>query len=92
MYERNYKFTLKCDLYLLRMLSEPATVYDVIKKLDYPHSTAYYRLQEYLSKGIIEETKSERLKSGLTKRYYELTELGFSLLDVVEKMSQNMLE
>lgn len=91
-YERNYSFTLKCDLYLLKVLSEPTTVYDVIKKLDYPHSTAYNILQEYLDKGIIEQVKSEHLKSGLTKKYYRLTELGFSLLDVVERISENMLK
>jgi len=89
-YERNYRFALRCDLYLLRLLSEPTTVYDVIKKLDYPHSTAYEMLQEYLNQGIIKETKSERLKSGLTKRQYRLTDLGFGLLEIAEKISNNM--
>jgi len=69
-------------------LSEPTTVYDVIKKLDYPHSTAYEMLQKYLNQGIIEQIKSERLKSGLSKKYYKLTELGLLLLGIVEQMSE----
>lgn len=89
--ERKLRFVnLKCDPYLLRRLAQPTTVYDVIKKLGYPHSTAYTMLQDYLDKGIIEQTRSERLKSGLTRRYYELTDLGSDLLEIVEKMTRNM--
>jgi predicted transcriptional regulator len=89
--ERKSRFVnLKCDLYLLRRLTQPTTVYDVIKKLNYPHSTAYTMLQEYLHEGIIEQARSEHLKSGLTKRYYKLTDLGTDLLEIVEKMTRNM--
>lgn len=88
--ERNYKFTLRCDLSLLKKLAEPTTVYDVITKLNYPHSTAYNRLQEYLQQGVIEKVKSEHLESGLTKKYYQLTTLGSELLEILEKMVENM--
>lgn len=80
---------VKCDLYLLRLLSRPTTVYDTIKKLGYAHSTAYYALQQYLGYGIIENVKSERLPSGLTKRYFKLSNIGLSLLEVVESISEN---
>lgn len=74
---------------LLRKLSEPTTVYDVIKKLNYPNATAYARIQEYLRQGVIQEVKSERLPSGLVKRYYKLSDIGSSLLEVVERIGEN---
>lgn len=80
---------LKCDLYLLRLMCRPTTIYDVIKKLGYANSTAYNTVQEYLRQGIIKNVKSERLPSGLVKRHYKLSDLGLGLLEVVERMSEN---
>jgi DNA-binding PadR family transcriptional regulator len=72
------------------MLSEkPTTVYDVIKKLKYPHSSAHGILKQYLREGIIKDVKKERCKSGLVKKYYMLTDLGSSLLSVLEKINEN---
>jgi predicted transcriptional regulator len=88
--ERKIRYiNLKCDLYLLRLLTQPTTVYDVIRKLGYAHSTAYNMLQEYLRKGIIKRVGSELLKSGLVKKYYELSDTGSGLLYVLEKMGEN---
>ena len=80
---------LKCDLYLLRLMCQPTTIYDVIKKLGYPNSTAHHRLRQYLDQGIVENVKSERLPSGLVKKYYKLSDIGSSLLEVVERISEN---
>lgn len=71
------------------MLSKPTTVYDVIKKLGYSNSVAYNTLQRYLKNGIIEKAGSERLKNGLVKKFYKLSELGLELLYVLEKLSEN---
>lgn len=88
--ERKLRFIkLKCDIYLLRMLSQPTTIYDVIKKLGYSNSRAYNTLQEYLSYGIIDLVGSQRLKSGLVKKFYKLNDLGLELLYVLEKLSEN---
>lgn len=88
--ERKHRFIdLRCDLYLLRLLTQSTTVYDVIRKLGYAHSTAYNTLQEYLRQGIIEKAGSEPLKSGLVKKYYKLNEAGLGLLYVLEKMNEN---
>lgn len=88
--EKKLRFIkLKCDLWLLRLIRQPTTVYDVIKKLGYAHSSAYYMIQQYLDHGIIENVKSERLPSGLTKRFYKLSDVGLSLLEVVERISEN---
>jgi predicted transcriptional regulator len=88
--ERKLRFVnLKCDVYLLRLLTEPTTVYDVIRKLGYAHSTAYNTLQEYLRQGIIEKVGSEPLKSGLVKKYYRLKDAGLGLLYVLEKLGEN---
>lgn len=80
---------LKCDVYLLRLLSRPTTVYDVIRKMGYAHSSAYYTLRQYHEQGIIENVRTERLPSGLTKKYYKLTDIGLSLLYVVERIIEN---
>jgi hypothetical protein len=80
---------LKCDLYLLRKLGEAKTLYDIVKELDYPRSSAYNVIHEYLLLGIIDEIRSEKLKSGLTKRYYKLSELGYELLEILEKITKN---
>jgi DNA-binding PadR family transcriptional regulator len=42
-----------------------------------------------LNYGIIENVGSEPLKSGLIKKYYKLTDLGLSLLYVLEKLTEN---
>jgi predicted transcriptional regulator len=91
--EKKLRFiNLKCDLYLLRLLTQPTTVYDVIRKLGYAHSTAYNTLQDYLQLGIIKKVGSERLKSGLVKKLYTLSDTGLSLLYVLQKLSENMLK
>lgn len=80
---------LNCDLYLLRLMGQPTTIYDVIKKLGYANSSAYNIVRQYLRHSVIQEVKSERLSSGLTKRYYKLSDIGSSLLEVVERISKN---
>jgi len=81
---------IRYDLNLLRKLSEPTTVYDVIKELKYPHSSAHSILKQYLRQGIIRKVKTERLKYGFgIKKYYVLTDLGFNLLSVLEKINEN---
>jgi DNA-binding PadR family transcriptional regulator len=70
-------------------MRQDTTIYDIIKKLDYAHSTAYNTVQEYLRNGIIENVKSEPLPSGLTKKSYRLSEIGSSLLYVMEKIGHN---
>ena len=88
--EKNLRFfKLKCDLYLLRLMCQPTTIYDVMKKLGYANSTAYYRVHQYLDQGIIDNVKTERLPSGLMKRYYKLSDVGSSLLEVVERICEN---
>jgi DNA-binding PadR family transcriptional regulator len=83
---RDHEFTLKCDIYLLRKLSEPTTVYRVIKDLDYPNSTAHKRLKDFLAKGIITLVKIECIKNGKAKKLYKLTPIGLKLLDIVEEI------
>jgi DNA-binding PadR family transcriptional regulator len=46
-------------------------------------------LQQYVKYGIIENVRREPLKSGLVKKYYKLSDLGLSLLYVLEKLSEN---
>jgi len=86
--ERLRFIKLKCDLYLLRLMCQPTTIYDVMKKLGYANSSAYYRVHQYLDQGIIDNVKSEQLPSGLMKRYYKLSDVGSSLLEVVERISE----
>jgi len=71
------------------MLSKPTTVYDVIKKLGYSNSRAYNTLKEYLRYGIVDQVGSQPLKSGLTKKFYKLNDLGLELLYILEKLSEN---
>jgi len=87
--QRHRLNSIRYDLKMLRMLSEPTTVYDVIKKLNYPHSSAHSLLQQYLRQGIISSIRIERYRSGLNKRYYMLTELGNRLLSLLEKVNNN---
>ena len=80
---------MKCDLESLRLLKQPASVYDVITKLDYPHSSAHRLLKEYAEMGIIEVVERKKLASGLTKTLYKLNELGLELLYLLERLSEN---
>ena len=82
----NFRFTLTCDLALLRLLLRPTCLYRVVKELGYARSSAYCLLQDYLQKGIIDVVARERLPSGLEKRYYRLTDTGLLLLEVTERV------
>ena len=82
----NCRFTLTCDLALLRLLTRPTCLYQVVKELGYARSSAHYILQDYLSKGLVEVVATEKLPSGLEKRYFQLTEDGIMLLELTERL------
>lgn len=82
---------MRYDIELLRFLSKPVTVYQVIRSLGYPHSSAYSILKQYVELGIVRNVKSEPYRTGLKKKYYMLTNLGMNLLDVLEKINCNKL-
>ena len=82
----NCRFTLTCDLALLRLLTRPTCLYQVVKELGYARSSAHYILQDYLSKGLVEVVATEKLPSGLEKKYFKLTDTGFLVLDLTERI------
>lgn len=85
----DFRFTLTCDLALLRLLAEPVCLYSVVKELGYARSSAYSILQDYLKKGIIDVVAREQLPSGMEKRCYRLTSTGFLLLELTERIVQH---
>lgn len=84
--QENLRITLTCDLALLKLLSKPTCLYDVVKQLGYARSSAYCILQNYLEKGIVDVVAREKLPSGLEKKYFKLTETGLMLLEVAERI------
>lgn len=77
----------KIDLYLLKLLRQPTTVYKVIRILGYSHSSAYEALQNYLKLGIIKKVSDEPLdRGGLVRKPYTLSETGVSLLYLLERL------
>jgi len=84
--KQNTRFTLNCDLRLLKLLSRPCTLYDIVKELGYARSSAHSVLHDYLEKGIVDIVAKQSLPCGLEKKYYKLTELGRMLLEVTEKV------
>ena len=84
--QKNFRFTLTSDLALLRLLSRPTCLYDVVKELGYARSSAYCILHDYLDKGIVDVVAKEKLPSGLEKKYFKLTDTGFLLLDLTERI------
>ena len=84
--QKNFRFTLTSDLALLRLLSRPTCLYDVVKELGYARSSAYCILHDYLDKGIVDVVAKEKLPSGLEKKYFKLTEDGIMLLELTERV------
>lgn len=82
---------MRYDIELLRLFSKPVTVYQVIKSLGYPHSSAYSIVKHYVELGIVRNVRSEPYRTGLKKKYYMLTDLGINLLDILEKINRNRL-
>jgi len=82
----NCRFTLTCDLALLRLLTKPTCLYQVVKELGYARSSAYCILRDYLDKGIVDVVAKEKLPCGLEKKYFKLTDDGFLLLELTERM------
>ena len=74
-------------------MQKPTTVYDIIKELGYPHSSAYNIIQEYLEQGIIHHFKTVKVRFGIGfKKYYMLTDLGLNLLNLLEKINNNKMK
>jgi DNA-binding PadR family transcriptional regulator len=79
--------TVKYDLSLLKSLEDPSTIYDLLKKLDYPHSTLHRLLNQYSEAGIISIVKSEPYRTGRMKKFYRLTERGeYFLVEDMERI------
>jgi DNA-binding IclR family transcriptional regulator len=84
--------SIKYDLDLLRSLRQPSTLYDLLKKLHYPHASLHRLLREYSNIGLISVVKSEPYGIGKVKRYYKLNERGEDFLKLVEDMEKILQE
>lgn len=89
---RRYLNSIKYDIKLLSRLQNPTTCYDLIKEFGYAHSSAHGILQDYLRQEIIKTVKTEKIEYGIGfKRYYRLTDLGFDLFNILEKINKNRM-
>lgn len=78
--------TIHYDVNLLKLLRRPCTAYDIKKELDYPYGSVKLFLDRYLENGIVKIVKKEPARTGLYKKYYQLSEAGVLLLRLVEML------
>ena len=79
---------IRYNLEILKKLDKPTTIYSLIK-LGYAHSTAYYLLKDYESKGLV-KVSVERSNSGLGyKKVYTLSSIGKEFLRLAEKLERS---
>jgi len=76
---------------LLRALEQPSTLYDLLKKFNYPHATLHRLLSKYANDEFIYVVRSEPLKTGKSKKVYRLNQKGESFLELVEKLEEILL-
>ncbi len=79
------------DMELLGLLREPHTVYQIakIKKWSYPK--AHRIIKEYKKRGIIELDYEEPFWS-LPKKYWRLSELGYSIYSIMQKKTIDLVK
>ncbi len=60
--------------------SGPMTCYRLRMETDIPHTTLFTKLKKMVKKGLIEVVGEEVFRTGLKKKYYDVTEKGFRRL------------
>lgn len=78
--------TIHYDLDLLMILHRPCTAYDIKKELAYPYSSVTLFLNRYLEDGIVTIVREERARTGLLKKYYQLSDAGVLLLRLAKML------